>query len=112
VEKIASFQVDHLRLQRGVFVSRQDRFGSTVITTFDLRLKEPNREPVMDISALHTLEHLGATFLRSHPHWSEKTVYFGPWVAVPVVTLSLREPCQAKGRTFGHKGAVRMDSGL
>jgi len=78
VEKIASFQVDHLRLQRGVFVSRQDRFGPTVLTTFDLRLKEPNREPVMDISALHTLEHLGATFLRSHPQWSEKTVYFGP----------------------------------
>lgn len=78
MEKIASFQVDHLRLQRGVFVSRQDRFGSTVLTTFDLRLKEPNREPVMDISALHTLEHLGATFLRSHSQWSEKTVYFGP----------------------------------
>ncbi len=78
MEKIASFQVDHLRLRRGVFVSRQDRFGSTVLTTFDLRLKEPNREPVMDISALHTLEHLGATFLRSHPQWAEKTVYFGP----------------------------------
>ena len=78
MEKIASFQVDHLRLRRGVFVSRQDRFGSAVLTTFDLRLKEPNREPVMDISALHTLEHLGATFLRSHPQWSEKTVYFGP----------------------------------
>ena len=78
MEKIASFQVDHLRLKPGVFVSRKDRFGSTVLTTFDLRFKEPNREPVIDQSALHTIEHLGATFLRSHREWGPKVVYFGP----------------------------------
>ncbi len=78
MEKIASFQIDHLRLKRGVYVSRADKFGSTVITTFDLRMKEPNKEPVMDVPALHTLEHLGATFLRSHPVWKDRTVYFGP----------------------------------
>jgi S-ribosylhomocysteine lyase len=78
MEKIASFRVDHLRLSRGVFVSRRDRFGDLIVTTFDIRLKAPNREPVMDVPALHTLEHLGATFLRSHPAWGSKTVYFGP----------------------------------
>jgi S-ribosylhomocysteine lyase len=78
MEKIASFQVDHLRLKPGVFVSRKDRFGETVLTTFDLRLKEPNQEPVIDMPALHTIEHLGATFLRSHPAWSGRVVYFGP----------------------------------
>jgi S-ribosylhomocysteine lyase len=78
MEKIASFQVDHLRLKPGVYVSRQDKFGDTVITTFDQRHKEPNKEPVLDQPALHTLEHLGATFLRSHKEWAARTVYFGP----------------------------------
>jgi len=78
MEKIASFQIDHLRMKRGIFVSRIDRFGAAAITTFDLRLKEPNREPVLDQPALHTIEHLGATFLRSHPAWAGRTVYFGP----------------------------------
>lgn len=78
MEKIASFQVDHLRLKRGVYVSRVDAFENTVLTTFDLRMKEPNNEPVMDVPALHTLEHMGATFLRSHDFWKSKTVYFGP----------------------------------
>jgi len=78
MEKIASFQIDHLRLKPGIYVSRQDRFGETIITTFDLRFKEPNKEPVMDMPALHTIEHLGATFLRSHKEWGNKIVYFGP----------------------------------
>ena len=78
MEKISSFQVDHLRLKPGVYVSRQDRFGSTILTTFDLRFKEPNKEPVLDQPALHTIEHLGATFLRSHAEWASRTVYFGP----------------------------------
>ena len=78
MEKIASFQVDHLRLKPGVFVSRKDRFGVLVLTTFDLRFKEPNKEPVMDMPALHTIEHLGATFLRSHKEWGNRVVYFGP----------------------------------
>lgn len=82
MEKIASFAVDHLRLKRGVYVSRADVFGprgaGATITTFDLRMKEPNAEPVIDVPALHTLEHLGATFLRSHPAWKDRIVYFGP----------------------------------
>jgi S-ribosylhomocysteine lyase len=78
MEKIASFQVDHIRLKPGLYVSRRDKFGSTVLTTFDLRFKQPNKEPVMDQPALHTIEHLGATFLRSHKTWSKRTVYFGP----------------------------------
>jgi S-ribosylhomocysteine lyase len=78
MEKIASFQIDHLRLKPGVFVSRKDRFGETILTTFDLRLKEPNKEPVIDMPALHTIEHLGATFLRSHKDWADRVVYFGP----------------------------------
>jgi S-ribosylhomocysteine lyase len=61
-----------------VFVSRKDRFGETVLTTFDLRFKEPNKEPVIDMPALHTIEHLGATFLRSHREWADRVVYFGP----------------------------------
>jgi S-ribosylhomocysteine lyase len=78
MEKIASFQIDHLRLKPGVYVSRADKFGNSIITTFDLRFKEPNKEPVMDQPALHTIEHLSATFLRSHKEWENKTVYFGP----------------------------------
>jgi S-ribosylhomocysteine lyase len=78
MEKIASFRVDHLRLKPGVFVSRKDKFGGTVLTTFDLRFKEPNKEPVLDQPALHTIEHFCATFLRSHKEWGPRVVYFGP----------------------------------
>jgi S-ribosylhomocysteine lyase len=78
MEKIASFQVDHLRLLPGLYVSRRDKFGDTVLTTFDLRFKQPNQEPVIDMPALHTIEHLGATFLRSHKEWAPRVVYFGP----------------------------------
>ena len=78
MEKIASFQIDHLKLKPGVYVSRKDKFENLVITTFDLRFKEPNKEPVMDVPAMHTIEHLCATFLRSHSEWSSKVVYFGP----------------------------------
>jgi len=78
MEKISSFQVDHLRLKPGAYVSRKDKFGNLVLTTFDLRFKEPNKEPVLDQPALHTIEHLCATFLRSHTVWSPKVVYFGP----------------------------------
>jgi len=78
MEKIASFQIDHLRLKPGLYVSRKDCFGTTEITTFDMRFKEPNKEPVMDQPALHTFEHLGATFFRSHKEWADRVVYFGP----------------------------------
>lgn len=77
MERIASFTIDHLRLLPGLYVSRRDRSGDTVVTTFDLRFTAPNREPVVDVPALHTIEHLGATFLRNSAE-KEKIVYFGP----------------------------------
>ena len=78
MEKIASFTIDHIKLKPGVYVSRKDHAGSKVITTFDLRMTSPNDEPVMNTAEVHTIEHLGATFLRNHPQFGEKTVYFGP----------------------------------
>ena len=78
MEKIASFTIDHIKLQPGVYVSRKDTAGAEVITTFDLRMTSPNEEPVMNTAEVHTIEHLGATFLRNHPQYKDKTIYFGP----------------------------------
>lgn len=78
MEKIASFTIDHIRLKPGIYVSRKDRVGSETITTFDLRMTSPNDEPVMNTAEVHTIEHLGATFLRNHRDFKEKTIYFGP----------------------------------
>jgi len=78
MRRIESFAVDHSRLLRGLYVSRKDPVGGDMVTTFDIRMKEPNREPVIDIPAMHTIEHIGATFLRNNKAWAEKTVYFGP----------------------------------
>lgn len=78
MEKIASFTIDHIRLQPGVYVSRKDSVGAETITTFDLRMTSPNEEPVMNTAEVHTIEHLGATFLRNHPVYGNKTIYFGP----------------------------------
>ena len=78
MEKIASFQVNHLVLEPGVYVSRKDHFGDVVLTTFDLRMTTPNKEPVMNTAEVHTIEHLGATFLRNDSSWKDRVVYFGP----------------------------------
>ena len=78
MEKIASFTVNHLVLEPGIYVSRKDRFKDTVITTFDLRMTAPNKEPVMNTAEVHTIEHLGATYLRNQAEWKDRTVYFGP----------------------------------
>ena len=78
MEKIASFTIDHIKLQPGIYVSRKDRVGAETVTTFDLRMTSPNEEPVMNTAEVHTIEHLGATFLRNHPSFKEKTIYFGP----------------------------------
>ncbi len=78
MEKIASFTIDHIKLKPGVYVSRKDNVGAEVITTFDLRMTSPNEEPVMNTAEVHTIEHLGATFLRNHPEYGSKTIYFGP----------------------------------
>ena len=78
MRKIASFTVNHLTLLPGVYVSRVDYAGNSPITTFDLRMTRPNMEPVMNTAEIHTIEHLGATFLRNHPEFAGKTIYFGP----------------------------------
>ena len=78
MEKIASFTIDHIKLLPGLYVSRKDHAGSEVITTFDIRMTRPNKEPVMNTAEVHTIEHLGATFLRNHPDFASKTIYFGP----------------------------------
>ncbi len=78
MKKIPSFTIDHVRLLRGIYVSRQDRVGDEIVTTFDIRMKEPNREPALSPSAIHTMEHLAATFLRNHPVWADKIIYWGP----------------------------------
>ena len=78
MEKIASFTVDHLRLLPGIYVSRKDTLASDVITTFDLRMTRPNFEPVMNTAEIHAIEHLGATYLRNHKEFGQKTIYFGP----------------------------------
>ena len=78
MEKIASFTIDHIKLKPGVYVSRKDVVGDQIITTFDLRMTSPNDEPVMNTAEVHTIEHLGATFLRKHKEFGTKTIYFGP----------------------------------
>ena len=78
MEKIASFTIDHIKLEPGVYVSRKDHVGDSVITTFDLRMTSPNDEPVMNTAEMHTIEHLAATFLRNHAQYKDETIYFGP----------------------------------
>ena len=78
MKKIASFTINHLKLLPGIYVSRKDHIGTEVVTTFDLRMTQPNFEPVMNTAEVHTIEHLAATFLRNHKNYADKTVYFGP----------------------------------
>ena len=79
MEVIASFQVDHSNLKPGIYLSRSDEAGNgVIISTFDIRMTAPNHEPAIDVAALHTIEHLVATFLRNHPLWKERIVYWGP----------------------------------
>lgn len=79
MEKIASFTIDHLTLMPGVYVSRKDTTPhGDVITTFDVRMTAPNRQPALSVPALHAMEHLVATFLRNHPEWKDRIVYWGP----------------------------------
>ena len=77
MNKIESFKIDHLKLESGLYVSRRDKKGDCVVTTFDLRITAPNREPVIDMPALHTIEHLCATYLRNSDQ-KQDVVYFGP----------------------------------
>ena len=78
MKKIASFTVNHLALYPGIYVSRKDKVGEETVTTFDIRMTKPNVEPVMNTAEIHTIEHLGATFLRNHKAYGPETIYFGP----------------------------------
>ena len=79
MKKIPSFTIDHTRLEPGIFVSRKDQTPSgDILTTFDIRMTRPNREAAIEPKALHAMEHLAATFLRNHPEWKDRIVYWGP----------------------------------
>ena len=78
MELIQSFSVDHTRIIPGIFLSREDKVGSETVTTYDIRLKRPNREPVIDAAAMHSLEHIIATYLRNDPVWKDEIIYWGP----------------------------------
>ena len=78
MELIQSFSIDHTAIIPGIFVSREDKVGTGVVTTYDIRLKRPNREPVIDVAAMHSLEHIIATYLRNDGDWKEDIVYWGP----------------------------------
>ena len=78
MDLIPSFSVDHTRIVPGIFESRVDTLGEELVTTFDVRLKKPNAEPAIDPAAMHTMEHIVATYLRNHPKWKDKLIYWGP----------------------------------
>jgi len=78
MKQIASFTIDHMKLLRGVYVSRKDKVGAEILTTFDIRMTQPNFEPVMNTAEIHTIEHLAATYLRNQPDYADKIIYFGP----------------------------------
>ena len=100
MEKITSFTIDHLRLVPGVYVSRIDYVEGHPVTTFDLRMCAPNREPVMNTAELHTIEHLAATYLRNEPDWKEKIIYFGP--------MGCRTGFYLLTRGLSHADAIRL----
>ena len=78
MELIQSFSVDHTRIVPGIFTSRIDRLGEYAVTTYDIRLRRPNIEPAIDILAMHSLEHLIATYLRNDSEWKDEVIYWGP----------------------------------
>ena len=78
MELITSFSVDHMQIVPGIFTSRVDTIGEYFVTTYDIRLKRPNREPVIDVAAMHSLEHIIATYLRNDPDWKDEVIYWGP----------------------------------
>lgn len=78
MDTIPSFTIDHLRLLRGIYVSRKDTVGDQTVTTFDIRMTEPNRQPALSQTSIHTIEHLAATFLRNNEQWKDSIIYWGP----------------------------------
>lgn len=96
MDKIPSFTINHLSLKRGIYVSRRDDVGGECITTFDIRMKEPNREPALGQGAIHTIEHLAATYLRNRPDWSDRVIYWGPMGCLTGNYLLLRGRLQSR----------------
>lgn len=96
MEKIQSFTIDHIHLLRGIYVSRKDKVGGETVTTFDIRMKEPNREPVVGQGAMHTIEHLAATYLRNNPEWKDKVIYWGPMGCLTGSYLILKGDLESK----------------
>ncbi|MCR4918199.1 MAG: S-ribosylhomocysteine lyase [Prevotella sp.] len=94
METIPSFTIDHERLLRGIYVSRRDAVGGDIVTTFDVRMKEPNREPTLHQGALHTIEHLAATYLRNDPQWRDSIIYWGPMGCLTGCYLLMRGKLQ------------------
>ena len=93
--KIPSFTIDHEKLLRGIYVSRKDQVGGETVTTFDIRMKEPNREPVLHNGAIHTIEHLAATYLRNDQEWKDRIIYWGPMGCLTGNYLLLRGDYQS-----------------
>lgn len=115
MEKIPSFTIDHNRLLRGIYVSRKDKVGGDTVTTFDIRMKEPNREPALHPGALHTIEHLAATYLRNDLEWKDSIVYWGPMGCLTGNYLLMKgdlQPADIVGlmkRTFAFVAAFEGD---
>ena len=109
MELIQSFSVDHTRIVPGIFTSRADRLGEYTVTTYDIRLKRPNREPVIDVLAMHSLEHIIATYLRNDPEWKDEVIYWGPMGCLTGFYLILkgnRGPRELYGLILGAFRAV------
>ncbi|SFG41830.1 S-ribosylhomocysteine lyase [Prevotella sp. KH2C16] len=108
MNKIPSFTINHEKLLRGIYVSRKDAVGNETVTTFDIRMKEPNREPSLHPGALHTIEHLAATFLRNDEEWKDRVVYWGPMGCLTGNYLLLRGDYESRDivelmkRTFAY----------
>ena len=96
MNKIPSFTINHERLLRGIYVSRKDTVGNDTVTTFDIRMKEPNREPALHNGAIHTLEHLAATYLRNDPEWRDRIIYWGPMGCLTGNYLLIRGDYESK----------------
>lgn len=96
METITSFTIDHTKLKRGIYVSRKDRVAGGTVTTFDLRMKEPNNEQPLSSATAHTIEHIGATFLRNHESYGQKTLYFGPMGCLTGFYLLLSEDRESR----------------
>lgn len=96
MDKIPSFTINHEKLLRGIYVSRRDQVGGEVVTTFDIRMKEPNREPALHNGAIHAMEHLVATYLRNDAEWKDRIIYWGPMGCLTGNYLLMRGDLESK----------------